>query len=67
MYMAGNNLLNSCQNEKLLFYVQHSPRLFPRPAENRALHEIMWKNMVELDRPNMVTQHSAKRCDLHAG
>jgi len=32
--------------------------------ENRAVYEIMWKNNVELDRPQMTIQHGA--CALHA-
>ena len=47
--------LNSCRNEKFLFYVQYSP-----PPENCAVYEIRWKNMAELDRPNMATHHGAK-------
>ena len=33
-------------------------------SENRAVYEIMWKNMVELDRPQ-TTYYGA--CTLHAG
>ena len=35
--------------------------LFP---ENRAVHEIMWKNVVQPDRPQMTTQYGAYA--LHA-
>jgi hypothetical protein len=34
-------------------------------SENRAVCEIMWKNVVEPDRPQMATQHGA--CALHDG
>jgi hypothetical protein len=33
----------------------------PTPAENRAVYEIMWKNIVELDMQKMATQHGAKK------
>jgi len=31
------------------------------PPENRAVYEIIWKNMVGPDRPNMETQQGAKK------
>jgi hypothetical protein len=34
-------------------------------SENRAGYEIMWKNMVQPDRPQMTVQYGA--CILHAG
>jgi hypothetical protein len=36
-----------CRENQNMFYVQE---LFP---DNRAVYEIMWKNMVELDWPAM--------------
>jgi hypothetical protein len=33
--------------------------------ENRAVYEIMWKNMVQPDRPQMTIQYGA--CALYAG
>jgi hypothetical protein len=33
--------------------------------ENRAVYEIMWKNIVQPDRPQMTIQHGA--CALRAG
>ena len=41
--------------------------LWPRvlPSEHLAICEIMWKNMVESDRPQMTIQHGAGA--LHAG
>ena len=40
-------------------------QLFP---ENLAVYEIMWKNMVGPDRPQMTPCNAAQnRCDLHAG
>jgi hypothetical protein len=35
------------------------------PPENRAVYEIMWRKLVESERPQMTTQHGA--CALHAG
>jgi len=35
------------------------------PPESRAVYEVMWKNMVEPDRPQMTLQYGA--CALHAG
>jgi hypothetical protein len=34
-------------------------------SENRAVYEIMWKNMLELDREQMKIQYGT--CALHAG
>jgi hypothetical protein len=34
-------------------------------SENRAMYEIMWKNMVEPDRPQIKIQYGA--CALQAG
>jgi hypothetical protein len=33
--------------------------------ENLVVHEIMWKNMVQPDRPQMTIQYSV--CAVHAG
>jgi hypothetical protein len=37
-------------------------KFFP---ENRSVYEILWKNMVEPDWPQMIIQYGA--CTLHAG
>jgi len=43
-----NVLDKSCrENQKTHF-------MFSNPPENRAVYEIVWKNMLELDRPQMV-------------
>jgi hypothetical protein len=42
-----------------MFYVQH----LPPPPENRIVYEIMWKNAVEPERPQMTTEHAP----VHAG
>jgi hypothetical protein len=34
-------------------------------SKNLVVHEIMWKNMVQPDRPQMTVQYSV--CTLHAG
>ena len=34
-------------------------------SENCAIYEIMWKNMVESDRPQMTIEYGA--CALHVG
>jgi hypothetical protein len=34
---------------------------------NRVLYGIMWKNMVEPDRPQVATQYGAKKCDFNPG
>ena len=34
------------------------------PPENRAVYEIIWKNMVGPDRPNMETQQGAKKKNM---
>jgi hypothetical protein len=35
------------------------------PTEYRAVYEIMWKNMVEPDKPQMTMKYGS--CALHAG
>jgi hypothetical protein len=42
------------RKSKHAFYVYYLP-----PPENRALYDIMWKNMVESDRPQMTIQCGA--------
>ena len=37
------------------------------PPENLAAYDVMWKNMVEPERPQMIIQYGKERCDLHAG
>jgi len=39
--------------------------IFPPPPKNRALYEIMWKNIVQPDSPQMAIQYGAYA--LHAG
>jgi len=34
-------------------------------TENHAIYEIMWRNIIELDRPRMTVQYS--ECVLYAG
>jgi hypothetical protein len=36
------------------------------PPENRGVYEIMWKHMVQPDRPQM-SERLEIRCDLHTG
>jgi len=36
-------------------------------GENRSVYEIMWKNMVESERPHMTNNTTHKRSYLHAG
>jgi hypothetical protein len=48
--------------QKIHTHILYSVTFF---SENRALYEIMWKNMVQPDRPRMTIQHSA--CVLYAG
>jgi hypothetical protein len=49
------------QNTNFMFNTFPSPPL----PENRAVYEIMSKNMVEPDRPQMTIYYGA--CALHAG
>jgi hypothetical protein len=67
--ICDNILLNFSYNEKYFrhileniktqFYVHY---LF---FENHAIYEIMWKNMVQLDRPQVTVQYGS--CTKHAG
>jgi hypothetical protein len=50
---------NVYRKSKYRFYVQ---KLF---LKNYAIYEIMWKNMVQSDRPQITVQYGA--CALHAG
>jgi hypothetical protein len=38
-------------------------KFFP---ENRAVYEIMWKNMIETDRPQMTIYYCAEKMEVHA-
>jgi hypothetical protein len=35
--------------------------------ENLAAYDIMWKNIVESDRPQMIIHYGKEKCNLHAG
>jgi hypothetical protein len=35
--------------------------------ENRAVYEIMWKNMIQPNRPQMTTQYGTEQMGLNAG
>ena len=48
------------QNQSTHFVFYNIP---PPPPESRVVYEIMWKNIVELDRPEMTIQYGA--CELH--
>jgi hypothetical protein len=49
-------------SEKIKTQISCPETFFP---ENLALFEVMWKNMVETDRPHMTVLYDA--CALHAG
>jgi len=50
--LSYSEMRNSSENvaEKIKTHVLCSVTYF---SENRAVYEIMWKNMIELDRPHM--------------
>jgi hypothetical protein len=52
----------STQFQLNIYIYQIYQQLF---SEYRAIYEIMWKNMVEPNRPLMKTEHGA--CALHVG
>ena len=43
----------------------NKPFIFNNSAENNTVYEIMWKNVVEPDRPQMMLSYDA--CILHVG
>jgi hypothetical protein len=48
--------------EKIKTHILCLIKFFP---ENRAVYEIMWNNIVQLDRPQLAIQYDA--CALHIG
>jgi hypothetical protein len=49
------------ENQNNRFYVQRSP-----PPKNYTVYEIMWKYMVQPDRPQIKIQYGAEKCNMQA-
>jgi hypothetical protein len=67
MYVYSKISLTSSQNEKSFKVLQKIKEHFSCSvilSENRAIYEIIWKNMIETEGQYNVAQ---KRYDLHAG